>query len=226
LEKEKRTQQEFSRRLMESQENERKRIAGELHDSLGQDLLVVRNRALLGLKDDALSEHLRSQLDQIKAVATQAINNVREISYDLRPYQLDRLGLTKAIASLAPLVADSSSIHIAMDLDPVDDVIGKNDAIHVYRIVQEGINNILKHSEASDARVNVRVVGGDVHIVMSDNGRGMPSATWGDAQGKKGFGLIGITERAKAMNGTVAVDSTPEKGTTLIVTIPVNRKTE
>ena len=95
--RERQMQQQFSLKVMESQENERKRIAGELHDSLGQDLLVIRNRALLGLRDSALSAHARDQLNQISAVAAQAISGVREIAHDLRPYQLDRLGLTKAV---------------------------------------------------------------------------------------------------------------------------------
>jgi signal transduction histidine kinase len=93
FEKEQRVQQEFSRLLMESQEQERKRIAGELHDSLGQNLLVIRNRALVGLKDAALNSHTHDQLEVISSVATKAIDGVREIAYDLRPYQLDKLGL-------------------------------------------------------------------------------------------------------------------------------------
>jgi signal transduction histidine kinase/ligand-binding sensor domain-containing protein len=223
LEKEKRAQQEFSLRLMESQENERKRIAGELHDSLGQDLLVVRNRALLGLKDTALSTHARDQLDQISSVATQAINNVREISYDLRPYQLDRLGLTKAIASLASVVADSSPMRLSMEVDAIDNEIGKDQSIHVYRIVQEGINNILKHSDASEASVIIRKEGNNIRIIINDNGNGIPSESANDVHGKHRFGLIGITERAKAMSGTVTIQSISGQGTTLTVIIPRNK---
>jgi signal transduction histidine kinase len=222
LEKEKRLQQEFSMRLMESQENERKRIAGELHDSLGQNLLVIRNRALLGLKDTELSKQARDQLDQISSVATQAIDEVREISYDLRPYQLDRLGLTKAIKSITSGLA--SSVQFSMDVDFIDDEVGKDQAIHVYRIVQEGINNILKHADASEARVAVRVEGNTIRITIIDNGKGTRSEARDDNNERHGFGLIGITERAHAMNGTVALDSTPGKGTTLTVSIPRSGK--
>jgi signal transduction histidine kinase/ligand-binding sensor domain-containing protein len=222
LEKEKLMQQEFSKRLMESQENERKRIAGELHDSLGQDLLVVRNRALLGLKEETMSEHVRSQLDQINAVATQALNNVREISHDLRPYQLDRLGLAKAIKALAPGVAGSSSIQIALDIGPIDEAIGKDRAIHIYRIVQEGINNILKHSEATSATVKVHAAEHDIRMEISDNGKGMPP---GRSDGRAGFGLIGITERVNALKGKVAIDSKTGRGTTITVVLPREGKT-
>ena len=228
LKREQRSQQEFSQRLLESQENERKRIAGELHDSLGQDLLVIRNRALLGLKDGALSKHVHDQLDQISSVATQAIDGVREISYDLRPYQLDRLGLTKAITSIVSGLDDSSSIRFSMDVDPIDEEIRKDQAIHVYRIVQEGINNILKHAGANEAQVVIRVEVDNIRMTISDNGKGMPSPPspgLDGAEGRRsrdgqGFGLVGITERAKVLNGSATVESTPGKGTTLMVIIP------
>ncbi len=222
LEKEKRVQQEFSMRLMESQENERKRIAGELHDSLGQNLLVIRNRALLGLKDTELSKQARDQLNQISSVATQAIDEVRAISYDLRPYQLDRLGLTKAIRSITSGLA--SSVQFSMHVDSIDDEVGKDQAIHVYRIVQEGINNILKHADATEASVVVHLEEDNIRIAIVDNGKGTRSEAQDDKNGRHGFGLIGISERAKVMNGTMTMESTPNKGTKLAVLIPRRRK--
>ena len=223
LKREQQAQQEFSRQLLESQENERKRIAGELHDSLGQDLLVIRNRALLGLKDGALSKHVHDQLDQISSVATQAIDGVREISYDLRPYQLDRLGLTKAITSIASGLDDSSSIRFSIDAEPIDEEVAKDRAIHVYRIVQEGINNIVKHAGASDAQVVIRVEADNIRMTISDNGKGMPAVLRAGSDDRPGFGLVGIAERARVLNGSVTIESSPGKGTRLTVTIPRKR---
>ncbi len=220
LKREKRLQEEFSRRLIESQENERKRIAGELHDSLGQDLLVIRNRALLGLKED-LPDSAHDQLDQISAVASQAINDVRAISYNLRPYQLDRLGLTKAISSIASALDHSCPVRFNMDLEPIDDAISKEHAIHVYRIVQEGINNILKHAGATDATVTLGVVDSTVRLTIKDNGRGFTREP-GNVPG--GFGLVGISERARVLGGTATVESAAGSGTTLVVVIPVTRQ--
>lgn len=222
LMREKRMQQEFSLQLMELQESERKRIAGELHDSLGQDLLVIRNRALLGLKDTGGSKLAHDQLDQISSVATQAINEVREISYNLRPYQLDRLGLTKAILSITSRFA--SPVKFSMSVDPIDDEIGKDQAIHVYRIVQEGINNILKHAGASEAEVGIRVESVNIVINIHDNGIGLVQKEATDASGRRGFGLMGITERAKVLNGTATFNSSAGSGTTLTIVIP-RRKT-
>ena len=222
LKREKKAQQEFSLQLMELQEGERKRIAGELHDSLGQDLLVIRNRALLGLKDVEVSKHTHDQLEQISTVATQAINEVREISYNLRPYQLDRLGLTKAIMSITARLV--SPVKFSITADPIDEEVEKDQAIHVYRIVQEGINNILKHAGATEADVAIRVEAGVIRITISDNGKGLASEQETDGAGRHGFGLVGIAERAKVLSGTMSFDSSPGKGTLLIIVIP-RRKT-
>ncbi|MGA9119453.1 MAG: two-component regulator propeller domain-containing protein [Bacteroidota bacterium] len=220
LDKERRRQQEFAIRLIDSQENERKRIANELHDSLGQDLLVIRNRALLGLKDPHLAENGRTQLEHISSVATEAINDVREISYNLRPYQLDRLGLTKAIRSLAQGVSDSTSLSLTMQIDSVDSAIVGDGAIHLYRIVQEGINNILKHSTATEAALSVSLEPLHVRIIIRDNGKGFSKERVDDHSRPRGLGLIGIAERTKALNGQFTVESTPGKGSTLTILIP------
>ncbi|MEK6570822.1 MAG: ATP-binding protein, partial [Bacteroidota bacterium] len=112
-----------------------------------------------------------------------------------------------------------------MEVDPIDDEIGKDQAIHVYRIVQEGINNILKHAGASEASVLIRVEKDNLRITISDNGKGIPQDSPDIPDGRHGFGLVGISERAKVMNGTMTMESTPNKGTTLIVLIPRLRKT-
>lgn len=220
LEKDRRQQQEFALRLLQSQEQERKRIAGELHDSLGQNLLVIRNRALLGLNDPSLGAQARDQLDKISSVATQSIDGVREISYNLRPYQLDRLGLTKAITSLVAAVGESSTVRFTSEIAPIDDEVESDKAIHVYRIVQEGINNILKHASATEARIIVRVEASNIRIVINDNGIGIRGQGSNGPRGRGGFGNIGLTERARVLNGTVAIKSRPGKGTTLTFLLP------
>ena len=97
-----------------------------------------------------------------------------------------------------------------MSVDPIDDEIMSDQAIHVYRIVQEALNNVLKHSGANEAQVQVRVGEGDIRIIISDNGKGMLLDKVGAASGPHGFGLMGITERAKAMSGTAAIECAGE----------------
>jgi signal transduction histidine kinase len=172
------------------------------------------------------------QLGHISSVATEALNQVREISHGLRPYQLDQLGLTKAIKSVTSGL--STPARFSMDIDSIDDDIGRDQAIHVYRIVQEGINNILKHAEATEVRITVRREPTAVRLMIADNGKGLPAARLPDGQGqagmppdsnvRRGLGLISISERAKAMNGNFQVESTPGRGTTLTVFIPIAKK--
>ena len=121
-------QQAFSRQLIESQERERQRIAAELHDSLGQNLLVVKNRALLGALSQP-DEEARKQFDEIGATVAQTLEEVRTISYNLRPHHLDQLGLTTTIRAMIEKVAESSAITMSSELDDIDGVFPPADEI-------------------------------------------------------------------------------------------------
>src|SRR5262249_39022678 len=132
----------FSRQLIESQEAERKRIAAELHDSLGQNLLVIKNRALLAMT--SANEGTLEQLTEISSATDQAIDEVSEIAYNLRPYHLDRLGLARAIEAMLRRVSGSSGINFSSDIDELDGLLDERSEISLYRIIQESVNNIVK----------------------------------------------------------------------------------
>lgn len=215
-------QEEFSRRLLVSQEAERKRIAAELHDSIGQNLLVIKNRALMGLMPQELPESSREQLDEISAISSQAIEEVREIAYNLRPYQIDRLGLSRAIESMIKKVAIASGIHFTTEIDQLKGVLSKNSEISVYRIVQECINNIVKHSDASEAGVVMKRDGQSLRIVIKDEGKGFAvEQTLSSESGKDGFGLVGIPERVRLLGGIYDIQSFPGKGTIISISLTI-----
>lgn len=214
----------FTRKLIESQENERKRIAAELHDSLGQHLIVIKNLALMILQQSAQPDNMNRQVDEISREASQAISEVREISYNLRPYQLDRLGLTKAIQSIIKKVSASSAIAIRAEIDDIDELFSKESEINLYRIVQECINNILKHSAAANAQVIIKNNHHQLRITIADDGRGFEPAMVGAREGQPGFGLTGISERAGLLNGKTLIDSVPGQGTTVTITIPIRSR--
>jgi signal transduction histidine kinase/sugar lactone lactonase YvrE len=221
LERARAAQEAFSRRLIESQEKERKRIAAELHDSLGQNLLVIKNRALLALNapgDGKAAE----QLNEISATASEAIDEVRQIAHDLRPYQLDSLGLTKALRSLLKRAGDSSGIKFSAEIAPIDNLFSKEDEINLYRIVQECVSNIVKHSRATEARVTVARDERGVVLSVRDDGRGFDPAAR-DAAARRGFGLTGISERARMLGGKQVVRSAPGGGTTVVIKIALGR---
>jgi ligand-binding sensor domain-containing protein/signal transduction histidine kinase len=214
-------QEEFSRRLIEYQEGERKRIAGELHDSIGQSLAIIKNHALFGLSVSPDLEDAREQLDHISAHSAQAIDEVKDIAYNLRPYLLDRLGLTKAIASMLDKVAYSSDITFASDLAPIDDLFSKESEIHLYRIVQESISNIVKHAAATEVDISIKQEAGMLTISIRDDGKGFRVEP---AEGhRSGFGLIGIAERARMLGAKLAIQSAPGKGTLITIVIPVRK---
>lgn len=212
-------QQAFSRQLIELQERERQRIAAELHDSLGQSLLVVKNRALLGALSQP-GEPALSHFQEIGAAAAQTLDEVRAISYDLRPHHLDQLGLTTTIEVMLDKVEKSASIVMTRALDDIDGLFPPSDEITIYRIIQESLNNVLKHSGATEAQVTVRSFEQVVEIVVRDNGHGFERGHARDrVAGPGGFGLKGIAERVQMLGATHTIESAPGKGTTVRVRI-------
>src|SRR5262249_25892779 len=134
-------QEAFSRRLIESQEAERKRIATELHDSLGQNLLIIKNRALLHMQS-LPDEKARLKFNELSDAVSHTLEEVRTISYDLRPPHLDQLGLRMALVAMIEKVVASSPIHFTHELDECDGRFAPGEEITLYRIVQECLNNI------------------------------------------------------------------------------------
>jgi signal transduction histidine kinase/ligand-binding sensor domain-containing protein len=219
LEKRNALQTAFSRQLIESQENERMRIASELHDGLGQNLLVIKNRALLGLTVPGDEKAAMNQLGEISTMASQAIKEVRTIARNLRPYQLDRLGLTMAIESIVSGVAESSNIKFSSEIDSIDNLLSSEGEINLYRIVQEAVNNIIKHSAATEARIAVKRAGGNIHVSIQDNGSGFNVE---EKAAGAGLGLLSLSERARILGGKIGIRSAPAQGTaiTLMFNLP------
>jgi signal transduction histidine kinase len=217
LKRAKAAQEEFSRRLIEMQENERKRIASELHDSLSQSLVIIKNRALHSLQTPDDPERAFEQMEEIVEAASQALTEVRQIAYDLRPFQIDRLGLTKAIEAMVRKVAGSDELRVTADLDPIDGLLPPALEIHLYRIVQESLNNIVKHAEATEVKVIIKKDAQLMEITIQDNGKGFTADSPVDDRG--GFGWIGMTERARILGASPLIQSVPGQGTTITVRV-------
>ncbi len=219
-------QQLFSQQLIASQENERKRIAAELHDSIGQRLVVINNLALFFLRSHAnvlANQGDENWVQEISVEATSAIQEAREISYNLRPFQLDRLGLTKAIEGLIRSVSGASGIVVSSQIENIDDLFPEDMRINFYRIVQESLNNVMKHSHATEVKIRLQKTDDRVIFSIRDNGRGFPSSPGSYPAGQGGFGMTGMAERANLLGGNLEVRSEAGLGTMLIVTIFVSR---
>jgi signal transduction histidine kinase len=214
-------QEEFARRLIESQEHERKRIAGELHDGLGQELLVVRNRALLALRSEGLGAAAQEQLRQITDVVTESLESVRSLAHNLTPRQLDHLGLTVALRSMIESVAQTAGIRLDVTVENVDGMLPVESQIALYRVVQEGLSNVVHHAGATAAAVRVGRVGEVLRVTIEDDGRGFRVRRDDRGRLSGGFGLSGIAERARILGGQVEIVSTPRRGTRLELSVPV-----
>ena len=189
-----------------------------MHDSLGQNLLLIKNRAQLALGKENQIAALREQMEGISDLVSQAIAEVRQISHDLHPPQLDHLGLTRALEAMIDSTALASGIVFEHKLDFVDDIFPKDAAMNLYRIVQESLNNILKHSHAKKAKIKLERDVHEIELNISDDGCGFEREE--SSNNPKGLGLKNIAERVKMLGGKLKIDSQPGKGTHLEVTIP------
>lgn len=204
----------FSRELISMQEAERKRIASELHDGLGQKLILIKNKILRAAQPGAAASiHLSGEA--LTQNVADAIQEVRDISYALRPYQLDLLGLTSSVRSLVQESLDAVQIDYRIDIDNIDGLFDNDAQINVYRIIQECINNIVKHAGAKNVDVVIKRGSGRLKIGVADDGAGF------DVSGNHpGFGLKGIKERLQILGGTMTVTSASPQGTLFEFHVP------
>ena len=194
-------QEKFSQELLAFQENERKRISNDLHDGIGQRLLVIKNKLILTGDEDT------------KIMVNHTIEEIRSISRDLYPFQLQELGITKAIEYTIDQIDESTSLFISAEIDNIDNAFSKENEVNIYRIIQEGLSNILKHAHADAVKISVKRFTGNVTISIKDNGIGFDfSEKYKDS---KSLGLKTLLERTKVLKGQMKVTSKKENGTIL-----------
>lgn len=215
--REKSVREDFSRRLLQMQENERRRIASEIHDNLGQQLLIIKNWSNYCLSKISKTSKIRAQISQIGETANEALETVRAIAKNLSPYHLDKAGLSATIHFMIKQVAESCDIEFNTEIEDVDGYLSKEAEINLYRIVQESVNNIIKHSKANKAKVVLKKERGKLILRIADNGIGFYEADLGYQE--FGTGLNGITERARMLGGELSIKSIPQQGTQIILEI-------
>jgi signal transduction histidine kinase len=163
---------------------------------------------------DVNSEKIKPLIDAVR----DSINEIREISYDLHPHQIDRLGLKKAIESMLNRIRRTTGIRLKADINHIDNLVDKKTEIILYRCIQEGLNNIIKHSMASEATLQIRKMTQKLIIILSDNGCGFdPKKITSE---KSGLGLRGIRERIDLLGGSCHIQSKSGAGTTIMISIP------
>lgn len=213
-------QQSFTKQLIASQEEERKRIAGDLHDNLGQDILLIKNRAQLGLQGENLDPFTIEQLTDINNSTSEMLNIVREISFNLRPAHLERLGLTETVISLISKVSDTTQINFSNNIDNIDNLLPVDAEINFFRIIQESISNIVKHSDSRNAEINIFIMEQQILVEIIDDGKGFELKK--EIENAGGFGLKNIQNRVEILKGELIINSQNSMGTKLIIKIPLN----
>lgn len=212
----KRVEQELQKMMttiIDVQEEERKRLSRNLHDGIGQNLyshLITINRLL--------SEIDHPLLEQMQKEATQLIEEIRDISWELRPSVLDDLGLVPAIRSF--LSRFSENYHIDVYFECVlNRRLDISIELTIYRIIQEALTNIRKYAEVPDAAVTIREMDEVVRVMIEDKGKGFEL----DSEAR-GVGLFSMDERARAVGGELTINSLPGKGTRIILEVPSTAK--
>ena len=211
------------RKSVEAQEEERKRIARELHDGIGQ-IFTALALGLSGVeetmpRDPALA---RKQVGNLKDLSIRAITEMRQLVDDLRPPQLDDLGLVPALHWLADEWRERLHIEVRLQAEGQRRRLMPEVETILFRITQEGLTNIAKHARARHAGIRLTFDVDSVRLLVEDDGVGMvPEQINRHLTGHSGWGLAGIRERAALVGGTFDIDSAPGRGTRLTVHIPV-----
>ena len=209
----------LGRAVWRVQEDERRRLARELHDGLGQDLTALKHRlAQIGGALPAAADGLRGQLDAAIALCSGALDDTRNLSRLLRPPILDDLGLEPALRWLARSVEESAGIAVVVEVEPLPPLDGELQTL-LFRIAQEALNNASKHAAAGSVLLHLAVRGHELQLQVIDDGRGF-DADRVAAEG--GSGLGSMRERLRLYEGRLELRASPGHGTRLRAAIPLD----
>ncbi|MEW2615498.1 sensor histidine kinase [Streptomyces sp. NPDC047880] len=204
-----------SARALLAQEGERRRIAQELHDEVGQSMTAI----LLGLKrsaDDA-PEPLRKELQELQEITRESLDEVRRLARRLRPGVLDDLGLVSALTSLSEDFATHTRLLVTRRFDTDLPPLEPETELVLYRVAQESLTNVARHADAGRVTVALRGTGDGVELTVTDDGSGIEAP-------REGAGIRGMRERALLVGGSLEITPAPRAGTRVQLTAPVVRK--
>jgi two-component system, NarL family, sensor histidine kinase UhpB len=204
-----------ARRALLVQEGERRRIARELHDDVGQTLTGVMLQ-VEGLSA-AIPEHLRPQLDELRETARQGTEDVRRIARRLRPEALEDLGLRSALAALATAFGEQAQIQVTRHLEQPRLPLSEEQELVIYRVAQEAMTNVARHAGASTVELRLEAATHDVVLTVRDDGRGVPPAAQTSSHG-----IRGMRERAMLIGAELTIAPAPDHGTEVKLSIPLD----
>lgn len=218
--------QAFGLRILEAQEEERRRLSREIHDGPAQLLANSLLRTEIIEKkmnsDDSDSDSVLDEVRQLRHLVREALKEVRGIIYDLRPMALDDLGLVPALMKYLNTVKESFNIPISFQLLGAERRFSMKLETAVFRLVQESVQNACKHAQASQIEVKLEFQKDALSILVKDNGVGFHA----EKQREDSFGLIGMSERVDLLGGKLTIHSQPNEGTIVLIHIPIKQEEE
>lgn len=204
--------------IINTEESEKQRFAKDLHDGLGP-LLSNLKMSVSALEVIQNRDEMDEILENMKSVAQEAINSIKDVSNNLSPHVLENFGLFKAFDVFISPIETSSKIHFDLNVNFNQQRFPYNTEIALYRVVTELINNTLKHAEASEVKIDILKIGNNLNINYSDNGKGTKLSS--KEKGVTGQGLSNIQSRIKTLHGSIVLISKPGKGFTAKIICPI-----
>jgi len=206
--------QELSAKLLRAQENERRTLARELHDEVGQSLSAILMEAETAAGAAGIDE-AREHLDSVRTLAEKSVNEVRDLALLLRPSMLDDFGLVPALNWHARETGKRTGLNVMVEADEDADDVPDEHKTCIYRLVQEAVHNSARHANANNVEVVLRREDGHVRFSVRDDGDGF------DPRTVRGLGLLGMEERVRRLGGRLAIESHPGRGTVILAELPL-----
>ena len=209
---------DVSRRLIEAQEQERSRIARELHDDICQRIAMLAVELEQLHQDPSDFRGVRSRLGELQKQASNIASDVQALSHELHSTKLDYMGPVAAMSDLCREIGEQTKVKIDFKSEDFPSPFPPDISLCLFRVLQECLHNAVKHSGARHIEVALRGTPDEIHLVVSDRGVGFDSET---KKKSRGLGLISMEERLKILKGTLAVESQPKRGTTIQARVPL-----
>jgi signal transduction histidine kinase len=214
---------DVNRRLIEAQEQERARIARDLHDDIGQRL------ALLAVELEQLQQNarnlpqIRSRMGQLHEQASEIASDIQSLSHELHSSKLEHLGIAAAMRGLCQELSEQQKVEIDFKAHDLPGPLSLDISLCLFRVLQEALHNSLKHSGVRHFEVRLWGTSSETHLTIGDSGAGFDRKA---AKASRGLGLISMEERLKLLNGTLSIESQPKRGTTIHARIPFSTETD
>jgi signal transduction histidine kinase len=207
---------ESARRALLVQEGERQRIARELHDNLSQKVALL-NLEVRQIADEMPDDGARTRLARVSSQVSEIATDLSDLSHKLHPSRLQTLGLIESVRLLCTEISQQRQVNVMFSAVELDQTVDPSVSLCLYRITQEALHNVAKHSQARDASVHLTREGNDVHLQIADSGIGFDPV----AADHSGLGLVSMKERVSVLKGYLAIHASPGRGTRIGVRVPL-----